>query len=96
MSERSRCRNEELLITSSPLPVKDSFFGIQHFFGILNLECPPGHLCCNFCTDLCQCLAGYCDMDLHLPIGTTEEEAQVRTISDEQMLSLKAELNAPK
>ena len=69
-------------------------FLLKHF-GVRNLECPPGHLCCDICTNSCQCLGGYCDMDLYLPIGNTEE-VQGRTISHEQLLSLKAELNALK
>ena len=75
--ESSTCRRQSLL----------------KYFGIRNLECPPGHLCCDICTNSCQCLGGYCDMDLYLPIGNTEE-AQGRTISHEQLLSLKRELNA--
>lgn len=35
-------------------------------------------------------------MDLYLPIGSTEEEAQVKTITDEQLVSLKQEFNALK
>ena len=77
--ESSTCRRQFLL----------------NYFGVRNLECPPGHLCCDICTNSCQCLGGYCDMDLYLPIGDTEE-AQGRTISQEQLLSLKTELNALK
>ena len=69
-------------------------FLLKHF-GVHNLECPPGHLCCDICTNSCQCLGGYCDMDLYLPIGNTEE-VQGRTILHEQLLSLKAELNSLK
>ena len=35
-------------------------------------------------------------MDLYLPIGNTEEEARGRTLSHEQLLSLKTDLNALK
>ena len=35
-------------------------------------------------------------MDLYLPVGYSEEETQERTISDEQLLTLKKELNAVK
>ena len=75
--ESSTCRRQFLL----------------NYFGVRNLECPPGHLCCDICTNSCQCLGGYCDMDLYLPIGDTQG-AQGRTISQEQLLSLKTELNA--
>ena len=66
---------------------------LSKYFGVCNLECPLGHLCCDICTNSCQCLGGFCDMDLYLPIGNTEE-AQGRTVSHEQLLSLKTELNA--
>ena len=68
---------------------------LLNYFGVRNLECPPGHLCCDICTNSCQCLGGYCDMDLYLPIDNTEE-AQGRTISQEQLSSLKTELDALK
>ncbi|KAL9976976.1 hypothetical protein ACROYT_G014327 [Oculina patagonica] len=63
-------------------------------FAINNLECPPGHSCCDICANSCQCLGSYCEMDLYLPVGNSEEEAQESTISDEQLLTLKKELNA--
>ena len=70
-------------------------FLLKHF-GINNVECPPGHSCCDICANSCQCLGSYCDMDLYLPVGYSEEETQERTISDEQLLTLKKELNALK
>ncbi len=70
-------------------------FLLKHF-GINNVECPPGHLCCDICANSCQCLGSYCDMDLYLPVGYSEEETQERTISDEQLFTLKKELNALK
>ncbi|KAL9977079.1 hypothetical protein ACROYT_G014444 [Oculina patagonica] len=70
-------------------------FLLKHF-GINNVECPPGHSCCDICANSCQCLGSYCDMDLYLPVGYSEKEAQERTISDEQLFTLKKELNALK
>ena len=65
-------------------------FLLNHF-GLQNVNCPAGHLCCDICGDSCQCQDGhYCDVDLHLPIETTEEkETQVRKISSEQLSLLK-------
>ena len=65
-------------------------FLLNHF-GLKNVNCPAGHLCCDICGDSCQCQDGhYCDVDLHLPIETTEEkETQVRKISSEQFSLLK-------
>ena len=68
---------------------------ILKYFAVCNLECPPGHLCCDICSNSCKCLGGYCDMDLYLPIDNAEE-AKGRTISHEQMFSLKTEPNALK
>ena len=67
-------------------------FLLNHF-GLQNVNCPAGHLCCDICGDSCQCQDGhYCDVDLHLPIETTEEkETQVRKISSEQFSLLKKE-----
>ena len=72
-------------------------FLLKHF-GLQNVNCPTGHLCCDICGDSCQCQDGhYCDVDLHLPIETTEEEeTQVRKISSEQFSLLKKELHALK
>ena len=67
-------------------------FLLKHF-GLQNFSCPSGHVCCDIRADACQCQGSHFNMDLHLPVETPDEDSCTRTISDQQMVSLKRELN---
>lgn len=65
---------------------------LQHFQSVNASTC-EGHLCCDVCAKSCNCINGYCDVELQLPVDLKENSPEkVRDVSDEQMKQLKNKL----
>ena len=68
---------------------------LQHFDGNVTSK-PPGHMCCDKCSETCTFKGTYCDKDVYLQVGivckTMDVASASRLVSDKQMEQLERRL----